>query len=84
MKITSKLIKPKNENNDVDFPLLSLHTPTGQVVYFTNNTTGVVLVKGEGIDTYDVGTRRNDWTFGFNDSYWKVLPPGTKIEISVS
>jgi hypothetical protein len=78
MKITSKVttIEPPVSYT---FPQLAKHTKTGLVILLIDEKEGTVVVAdGE----YHIGMHRYDWTCD-SSNIWKVLPVGTKIEISV-
>lgn len=88
--IEANLVKTEVE---CSFPLLAENTNEsvkGLIVLFTGPTTGTVVVPPVDENyalhkTYKVGFHCNSWNAVtlLSSGVWRILPPGTKIELMV-
>lgn len=76
----SELVLPDVKNEQPTFPLLARAKDKGHVVLFENESDGQV-VKYSG--NYPIGYISETWTSCFDVKVWEILPPGTKVILTV-
>lgn len=75
----------KSKSAGLAFPIMAEVISVGiadsnMVVLFSNNTTGMVIMRGNN-SAHEIGYISTNWYPVDDDSYWKILPPGTIINL---
>lgn len=76
--ITSNVTLQPNKTHPT-FPLLAKSVVSGNIVLFTSEKAGTVIVVGDSTDK--VGYNYTDWVQCFNPKSWTILPQGSKVEL---
>jgi hypothetical protein len=85
MMMKSKLVSPEEQKQEIKFPCLAIyHSKYGEhqnfVVLFSTSNSGTV-VQADDQAPYKLGHYMETWT-GAENRIWKIVPPGTKIELT--
>ncbi len=69
------------EKKQLTFPLYAMETTSKSIVKFISMNVGFIFYEGNG--SWQLGEKVTDWHNCDNEEYWKILPKGTEIKITI-